>query len=89
MHLLHRDLLKNNYPYWIIKEPEKRPASPIINPDTGLEVKKNVSISVLNIPGSVRNLEESFNIPLYKLSLKEPTPLNLSLCIPKIKLHHH
>ena len=47
MHYLHRDLLKNNYPYWIIKEPEKRPASPIINPDTGLEVKKNVSISMI------------------------------------------
>ena len=32
--------LKNNYPDWMIKETKKKPASHIINPATGLEVKK-------------------------------------------------
>ena len=38
---------------------------------------------------SMRNLEESFNIPLYKSSSKDPTSSNLSLCILKITLHHN
>ena len=34
---------RNNYPDWIIKEPEKKPPTPIINPETGLEVKNNLN----------------------------------------------
>ena len=30
----------------MIKESEKKPAAPTINPDTGLEIKKNNFISV-------------------------------------------
>ena len=45
MDYLHRALLENNYPDWMIKESEKKPATPLINPDTGFEVNKNVFIS--------------------------------------------
>ena len=43
----------------MIKETEKKAATPIINPDTGLEVKKNVSISFLYIPNLTENLVKS------------------------------
>ena len=33
-------------PDWVIKEPEKKPPIPIINSETGLEVKKNALISI-------------------------------------------
>ena len=39
-------LLKTNYPDWMIKESEMKPAAPIINTDTDLKVKKNIFISV-------------------------------------------
>ena len=38
---------KNNYPYWLINETQKKPATAILNPDTGLEVKKNILISII------------------------------------------
>ena len=53
-------VLKNNYPYWIIKESEKKPESPITNSDTGLEVKKNVYISVPYVPGLVKILKNTY-----------------------------
>ena len=37
---------------------------------------------------SVINLEESFNIPVYRSSTKEWTPLNVSLWTLKIKFHY-
>ena len=37
MNYLYRLLLKNSYPDWIIKNPEKKPTTPTENPDTGLE----------------------------------------------------
>ena len=46
---LHR-ILKNNFPNWMDKESKKKPATPIINPDTGLEVKKKFLISVPYVP---------------------------------------
>ena len=51
MDYLHRVLLKINYPDWKIKETEKNPATPIINPDGSLEVKKDVFISIPYLPG--------------------------------------
>ena len=42
-------LLKNIYTDWMIKESEKKPATAIINLDTGLEVKKKVFISVPHV----------------------------------------
>ena len=35
----------------MIKEPEKKPPTPITNTDTGLEVKENFFISVPYVPG--------------------------------------
>ena len=81
-------LLKNNYPDWMIKESKKKPATPIINQDTGLEVKKMSSLLSMFL-ASLRNLEESSYILVYMSSSKEPTPLNLSLCNLKIKFHNN
>ena len=39
---------------------------PIINPKTGLEVMKNILISVSYIPGLSKSLEESTAIPMHK-----------------------
>ena len=47
----HNVFLKNNYPDWISKESEKKPVAPPVNPDTGIEVKKNIFISVAYVPG--------------------------------------
>ena len=82
MDLLHRVLLKNNYPDGIIKDYEKISTSPTVNSYTGLEVNRNIFISVLLFLALVRNSEESFHIPVNKLYAKEPTPLNPSLCTP-------
>ena len=49
MAYLPQVILKNNYPHWMIQEPEKKLHTPIINPDTGLELKKNIFIPVLYV----------------------------------------
>ena len=46
MDYLHRVSLKKNYPDWIIKDSEKKPTTSTVNPDTCLEVSKNIIISV-------------------------------------------
>ena len=63
---LHRVLLKSNYPDWMIKETEEKPATPIINPDTGLKVKKNVFISV----PYASSLSEAFRKTFWHTSVK-------------------
>ena len=60
MDYLHTVLLRNNYPDWMIKETEKKPATAIINPGTGLEVKKNVFISVPYVPGLSEEFRRKF-----------------------------
>ena len=62
---------------------------PIIRSCTGLEVKKNVFISVPYVAGLSEKFKKSFDIPVYRSSLKEPTPLNTSLYTPKTKSHHN
>ena len=37
---LHQVILRKIYPDWIIKEPEKKPPTTIINPECDLEVMK-------------------------------------------------
>ena len=49
----------------MIKEHKKKAATPIINPDTDLEVKKKVFMSVPYVPGLSEEFEESFDIPVY------------------------
>ena len=88
MDYFHRILFKNHYPDWMITELEKKPATPVINPDTGLHVKKDIFISVPYVPGLCEEFRRIFCIPVYKASSKEPTPLNLSVCTPdKIASH--
>ena len=88
MGYLYKVQLKNNYPDWIIKNPEKKSTTPTVNPDTGLEVSKTIFISTPCVPGLSEEFRRFFDIPLYRSSSKEPIPLNPSLCIPKIKSHH-
>ena len=55
----------------MIEEYEKKLTTPIINPDTGLEVKKNAFISAPYVP----DLSEKFrSAQVYRSSSKEPTP---------------
>ena len=75
-------LLKNNYPDWVIKESEKKPATLIINSNTGLEVKKTC-LHLCYVLGFSDDLEET----VYRSSLKKPRPLNPSFVTLKIKLH--
>ena len=89
MDYLHWVLLKNNFPDWILKDLEKKPTTPIVNPDTGLEINKNIFMSVPYIPGLSVEFRRIFYILVYRSSSKEPTPLNPSFCTPKIKSHHN
>ena len=61
MDYLHQILLKSSYPDWIIKKPEKKPQTPIINPETGLEVQKKKLISVSYVPGLGEEFRRTFN----------------------------
>ena len=70
----------------MIKEPEMKPPFPIINPYPGLEVKKNVHY----VPGLSEELRSTFHHNSGQVIFKGgKIPLNLSLCIPKIKFHHN
>ena len=84
MDYLHR-VLKNSYPDWMIKENEKKQAIPIIIPDTGLEVNKNVFITLPCFCGLSEEFRRTFLHTYVKAFSKEPTPLNLSFCTIKIK----
>ena len=61
MNDLHQVLLENNYPDWIIKEPEKKPPTPIRNLETGLELKKNILMYVLYVPGLSKEFRRIFH----------------------------
>ena len=53
MHYLYYVLLKNGYLEWMIKEPKRKPSTPIINPENNLEIKNSVFISVIYVPGLI------------------------------------
>ena len=57
-----------------------------MNPDTDLDSKYKSSSQFHMFLALLKNSEESFNIPVYRQSSKEPAPLNPSLCTPKIKI---
>ena len=63
--ITYQVLLKNNYPDWMIKEPEKKP-QPWSDPETGKEVRRSSSFLSLMFLASVKNLEEWYAIPMYK-----------------------
>ena len=70
----------------MMKETEKKQATPLINPDTNHEVREKMSSSLFTMfLALVRNFEESFDIQVHKCSSKEPT----SSCTLKIKFHHN
>ena len=89
MDYLHRVLLKNNHLHGMIKESEKKPATPIKNPDAGLEVKKNVFSSVPYVSDISEEFRRIFQHTSVQQSSKEPTPSNLSLCTLNMKFHHN
>ena len=51
----------NGYPKWMIKEPEKKPSTPIINLESGLEIKKSWLISVPYVPGLSEKFRRIFH----------------------------
>ena len=59
-----------------------KPAIPIINPDTGLEVKKNVIISVLCVP----DLSEEFRKIFQHTSAQGTNTLKSIHMLPKDKI---
>ena len=48
---LHDVLQMNNYPEWMIKEPGKKPSTSIKYPESGMEIKRRVFISVPYVSG--------------------------------------
>ena len=63
----------------MIKESENKLATPIINPDIGLEVKINVFISILYVPSLSEEFRRIFQHTVYKSSSKD---LNHPLIFP-------
>ena len=61
MDYLHCVLQKNNYPEWMMKELEKNPSTSIINPETGLDIKKIVFISLPYVSGFSEEFRSIFN----------------------------
>ena len=61
MYYLHQVLLRSSYPDWIIKEQEKKPPTSIINLETGLEVKKNILISVPYVHCLIKEFRRIFH----------------------------
>ena len=66
MNYLHHVFLKNNYLEWMIKEPERKSSTTILNLKTGLEIKKSLLISVLYVPG----LNEEFRMIFHYTSVQ-------------------
>ena len=85
MDFLHRVLLENNYPDWVIKEHNKKPSTPIIYPHTGLEVKKKVFISVPYVPGLSKEFRRTFQHTSIQVIFKG---INTLKYILKKKFHH-
>ena len=73
IYYLQQALLKNNYLEWIIKEPPNKALTFIINPETGLEVKKNILISIPYVLGLSKEVRRILCHTNCKWSLKAPT----------------
>ena len=65
MDYLHYVLLKNNNLEWIIKETEMKHSTTIINPVTGLEIKKRMFIPVPYIPSFGEEFKRIFHSTVY------------------------
>ena len=84
MDYLHR-VCKNSYPDWMTKESEKKPATPITNLDTGLEVKKNIFISVPYVPGLSKDFKRIFQHTSVQIIFHGTNTLKSILIHPKDK----
>ena len=80
---------KKSYPDWIIKNPEKKPTNPTKNPDTSIEVNKNIFFSVPYDLASVKNSEEFSDMPVYQVIFKGSNTLKSILMHPKVKIQSH
>ena len=70
----------------MIKEIEKKLATPSINPDTGLEVKKNAFISFPYVPGLSEEFWRIFWHTSVQVIFKGVNTLNFFLMQPKDKI---
>ena len=65
----------------MIKETEKKPATLIINPDTGLDIKKNIFISIPYVPGLSEEFGRIFQQTYVKIIFKRAK-------LKSILMHH-
>ena len=76
-------VLKNNYPDWMIKESDKKPATLFINPDTGLEIMKNVFIFVPCVTGCSKEFRRIFQHTIVQIMFKGANTLKYIFMHPK------
>ena len=86
MDYLHRVFIRNSYLDWMIYKIKKEPSTPMINPDTGLEVKKNVFISAPYFPDLSEKFRRIFQHTSVPVIFKGVTSLKSILMHPKDKL---
>ena len=67
----------------MIKEPEKKTSTPIKNPETGLEIKKSVFISVPYFPAFSEEFRKIFNYISVQVNFKGTNTLKSILMHPK------
>ena len=74
MDRLGKVLWYNSYPKWMIDQQGRNnsPSGPIIDPETGNEVKESIFISAPYFPG----LSEAFKYTPYRFASKAKTPSN-------------
>ena len=82
---LHHVLLMN-YPEWITKEPENKSPTHIINPETCMEIKKTVFISVNYIPGLSEEFRSTLHYSSVQVFFKGNNLLKSILMHPKHKV---
>ena len=74
----------NNYPQWLIdKQGKSEKSGPLINPDTGHEVKKQFFISVPYFPGLSESFKRSLGTPTIQVCFKGVNTLKSMLMHPK------
>ena len=86
---LGKVLRYNNYPKWMIEQSGKssHPAEPLINPDTGNEVKKTSFISAPYFPGLSESFKQLFKYTHIQVCFKGHNIIKSMLMHPKDKIN--
>ena len=86
---LGKVLRYNNYPKWMIEQFGKNthPAEPLIDPDTGNEVKKTSFISAPYFPGLSESFKQLFKYTHIQVCFKGQNTIKSMLMHPKDKIN--